>query len=517
MNEIIKAHNSKINRLVNVSQVRRANELDFFTDASIKYRNYLNSPLALNPNEGRNLQDIIVNTFLEQAQNQEDGVLVRQTRLATDIKNMSQEQVKEDKQYISTFFTRLTEIQQLGGYLIVAVEPVKPDNLPDFISSYDSLNINGTNERVKDNNMLMLAAWAGLFDYFDDVKVEKNFTFRETKNKEIAVLTQRIFIKIGGETFRKYLHKKPYIVEDFLSNRNIYINDIGEAYYIIYGEVDSTQTPDGDLLDLYITEVPARMDLGSTFDNGGIMVNGTLQPQYFLGGTIPSGDRNNPEQDTSIQIPMYKVIGNKVKRSIIKPINTSAINLTPAYKAEINNHVAGLFALASGNISVLSGYTNKKLGIDLPLGINEVATKELQRLYESLSPEGKASFVGNRYQFNTISKNSTQKISLVDAQKAFVTQLIMDSNLDIKLIQEDVPGGPSFVKEILTDQNAQGIDLINSLNENEMPLPDFYRNMLGVTEWQTGIPLYYQKLPEEVTNLPTERNDQVNQFVEKYS
>jgi hypothetical protein len=259
------------------------------------------------------------------------------------------------------------------------------------------------------------------------------------------------------------------------------------------------------------------MDLGSTFDNGGIMVNGTLQPQYFLGGTIPSGDRNDPEQDTSIQIPMYKVINDKVKRSIIKPINTSAINLTPAYKAEINNHIAGLFALASGNISVLSGYTNKKLGIDLPLGINEVATKELQELYESLSPEGKASFVGNRYQFNTISKNSTQKISLVDAQKAFVTQLIMDSNLDIKLTQEDVPGGPSFVKEILTDQNAQGIDLINSLNENEMPLPDFYKNMLGVTEWQAGIPLYYQKLPEEVTNLPAERNDQVNQFVEKYS
>ena len=207
MNEIIKAHNSKINRLINVSQVRRANELDFFTDASIKYRNYLNSPLALNPNESKSLQDVIVNTFLEQAQNQEEGVLVRQTRLATDIKNMSQEQIKEDKQYISTFFTRLTEIQQLGGYLIVAVEPVKPDNLPSFISSYDSLNINGTNEKTKDNNMLMLAAWAGLFDYFDDVKVEKNFTFRKTNNKEIAVLTQRISIQINGETFRKYLHK----------------------------------------------------------------------------------------------------------------------------------------------------------------------------------------------------------------------------------------------------------------------------------------------------------------------
>jgi len=461
MNEIIKAHNSKMNRLVDVSQVRRANELDFFTDASIKYRDYLNNPLALNPNESKSLQDVIVNTFLAQAQDKVDGVLVRQTRLATDIKNMSQDQIKEDKEYISTFFTRLNEIQQLGGYLIVAVEPVKPDNLSSFIANYNNLNINGTSEKTKDMNMFMLAGWAGLFDYFSDVYVEKDFTFRKTKNKEIAVLTQRIFIRINGETFEKYLHKKPYIIEDFLSDRNIYIDSVGEGYYVIYGEVDSTQTPDGDLLDLYITEVPEKMDLSST-----------IQPQYFLGGSVPTADRNNPDQDTSIKIPMYKVVNDKLKRSIIKPINikipmykvvndklkrsiikpinTSAINLTPAYKSEINSHVAGLFALASGNISVLSGYTN---------------------------PEGKASFVGNRYQFNTISKNSTQKISLVDAQKAFVTQLIMDSNLDIKLVQEDAPGGPSFIKETLTDKTKQGKDLIKALNENEMPLPDFYKNL----------------------------------------
>ena len=93
----------------------------------------------------------------------------------------------------------------------------------------------------------------------------------------------------------------------------------------------------------------------------------------------------------------------------------------------------------------------------------------------------------------------------------------MDSNLDIKIIQEDVPGGPSFVKETLTDQTTQGQDLIKALNENQMPVPDFYKNQLGITEWQAGLPLFYQKLPEEVTNLPTERNDQVNQFVEKYS
>ena len=166
---------------------------------------------------------------------------------------------------------------------------------------------------------------------------------------------------------------------------------------------------------------------------------------------------------------------------------------------------------------VISGYSNKRLGIDLPLGINEVATKELESMYESLSPERKASFVGNRYQFNTISKNSSQKISLVDAQKAFVTQLIMDSNLDIKIIQEDVPGGPSFVKETLTDQTKQGQDLIKALNENRMPLPDFYKNQLGITEWQAGLPLFYQKLPEESNELPAELDEQTAALVAQYS
>ena len=49
MNTLIQAHNNKMNRLVNVSSQRRANELDFFTECSIKYQKYLNAPLALNP------------------------------------------------------------------------------------------------------------------------------------------------------------------------------------------------------------------------------------------------------------------------------------------------------------------------------------------------------------------------------------------------------------------------------------------------------------------------------------
>ena len=42
MNTLIQAHNDKMNRLVNVSSMRRATELDFFTECSIKYQKYLN-------------------------------------------------------------------------------------------------------------------------------------------------------------------------------------------------------------------------------------------------------------------------------------------------------------------------------------------------------------------------------------------------------------------------------------------------------------------------------------------
>ena len=272
---------------------------------------------------------------------------------------MSQEQNKEDKKFIDQFFSRLEKIQKLGGFLIVAVENIKPSQLPLFIANYNNLNINGTNEETKDRNMFMLAAWANLFDYFEDVKVEKGYTFRKTNNGEIAVLTQRIKFRINGPTFRKYLHKKDYVIDNFLQNKYITFDENMVGYYTIYGEVDSTQVENGDLISLYISQVPEAMDLSQTFENGGIMRNATLQPQYFLGGKIMQGGETDVEQDTSIKIPMYKVVENKVKRLFVKPVNTVAINKTPAYAAEITAHIAGLFAIASGDISVLSGYSNK--------------------------------------------------------------------------------------------------------------------------------------------------------------
>ena len=139
--------------------------------------------------------------FIQQAQDQEFGVIVRSTRLATDIKNMSQEQIKEDKKYIDQFFGRLEKIQKLGGYLIVAVENMRPENLPTFISNYRDININGTTEKNKDRNMFMLAAWSNLFDYFEDVKVEADEAISLIFDDETS--TNLLEKKIEGIIYRE--------------------------------------------------------------------------------------------------------------------------------------------------------------------------------------------------------------------------------------------------------------------------------------------------------------------------
>lgn len=516
MNKLIKANTEKLNRLVNVSRSRRTLEMDFFTDASNKYRDFLNYPLAINLDEDASLTQIAKENFIEEAQRPLDGVIARQTRLSLDIKNMSQEQIKEDKRFIDNYFSRLDQMVKLVGYTIVGVEAVAPENLPAFISNYENITINGTSEKVKDRNMFMAAGFAKLFNYFNDVTVTSDFYFEQTKTGEIAVIEQDIDFLIKGKTFKKYLHKKPYVVDDFLNNKNIVTKEDGEAYYRITGEIDSFQVETGELLDLYISEVPQGLKLGDVFENAGITRKATLQPQYFLGGSVLSQDASDPEQDTSIKVPMYSVIDNKIKRYFIKPINTEAINKTPAYTSQVNSHIAGLFAVASGNVSVLSGYSNKRLGLDLPLGINEYVTDDLEKLYTDLSPEGKVNFVGNRYAFNKISPYSSQKISLVDAQKAWLMQAMLDHALDVKLPQPSPAGQPTMVKETLESFTQRGRDLIKALNDNEMPLPEFYKDMLGINEWQEGMPIYYQKLPEQVSDIPAELDDETKALVEQY-
>ena len=157
-----------------------------------------------------------------------------------------------------------------------------------------------------------MAAWSNLFDYYKDVRVEKNFYFRETASEEIVVFTQSMEFLVKGETFRKYLHNVPYVMDDFLKNRNIkYYN--GNMYYVIYNEVDSSQLDNNELLSLFISRVPESMDLQITFENAGITKNATLQPQFFLCGTIPSDDPHDVAADTSLTIPLSNVINNNVR------------------------------------------------------------------------------------------------------------------------------------------------------------------------------------------------------------
>ena len=118
--------------------------------------------------------------------------------------------------------------------------------------------------------------------------------------------------------------------------------------------------------------------------------------------------------------------------------------------------------------------------------------------------------------YNRVS-NEGRYISLVDAQKAYIMSIVLQSNLDKKLPQKNYANQPSIVKEILTDDTPQGKDLIEALNKYEMPIPEFYRSMLGITEWTAGMPLYYQRLPEEVKDIPTEQSEQMQQLIAQYS
>tara|TARA_R100001480_G_scaffold35469_2_gene47670 strand:- start:10283 stop:11833 length:1551 start_codon:yes stop_codon:yes gene_type:complete len=516
MNIVLKGHNDKMNRLVNVSKKRRSKELNFFTDASNKYRGYMSSSSSENPYEDNTLANIIKDYFIDLAQRPVEGVIARQTKLNLEVKNLGQKEIKEDKKFIKEYFSRLDKCITLGGYLAQAIDTTSPQNLPSFISNYRSININGTNERDKDKNMFSMAAWSNLFDYYRDVKVDKNFYFRETASEELVVFTQSIEFLVKGETFRKYLHNVPYVMDDFLKKRNIKYDQHGNMFYIVYNEIDSSQLDNDELLSLFISQVPEAMDLQATFEQAGITKNATLQPQFFLGGTIPSEDPNDVAEDTSIKIPIYSVNENKVKKYLVKPIVTEFIDNNPAYNAEVRAHIAGLFAVASGNISVLSGYSNKRLGIDLPLGINEEVTPGLIKLYDNMDPEGKAGFVGNRYAFNKTGYGD-QAVALVDAQRAYMMSTVLQSNLDRKLPQSNIANEPSIIKETLSDEKKQGKDLIKALNDNEMPIPEFYRNMLGIKEWQAGMTLFYQKLPEEVRDLPMEQSPEIVEFVEQYS
>ena len=125
--------------------------------------------------------------------------------------------------------------------------------------------------------------------------------------------------------------------------------------------------------------------------------------------------------------------------------------------------------------------------------------------------------MGLREKFNSLSKTNSQKIGLVNAQKAWIMQRLLEKNLDRKLPQKGGSNEPSIIKEGLKDNTVQGIEMINFLNNNNMPIPEFYRMMFGVKEWQAGMPVFYQTLGEEIKDLPNNPTPQQKEFIKKYS
>ena len=498
---LIKAHNNTINRLVDISQRRQAQDLDMLTRSSTNYRDAQFSPSS---------------AFVDEAQ-RVGGIIEAQTKLNSQLPNLSNKEIKTLTKQKNDYFKRLEQIGQVGGYLNVATEELHPKNLSETMADWSQLNINGYNDRSRDNNLFQALGWGNNFDYYKDVKAKKDFYFRPTKSGEKTVLTQDIYIDPLGKTFKDFLHNKPYIIDDFLANRNLEQDEMGKSWYKISGEVDSNSIENGNLLDQFISAVPAGFKVGDAFENAGLTKKGTLQPQYFLGGTPMSSDDETPEDDTAVQMPMYKLQGNQIGRSMVKFINTEAINNTPAYKSEVNAFTAGLFANGGGNPGVLFGYANNRLGIDLPIGFFENVTAEEIALYNSLSPEEKTGYIGLREKFNNINKGSDQKIGLINAQKAWIMNRVLENNLDKKLPQPGVGNEPSIVKETLNDETEQGKDMIKFLNDNNMPIPEFYKVMLGIQEWQAGMPVFYQKLPEELKNLPKKMTPKLKELVKKYS
>tara|TARA_R100000656_G_scaffold15926_2_gene15239 strand:- start:10 stop:1566 length:1557 start_codon:yes stop_codon:yes gene_type:complete len=513
---LIEAHNNTIKRLSDISQTRRASDLDFLTRSSINYRDAQFSPSSANENEDEKLTIKVKDAFIEEAE-RVGGVIDAQTRLNSQLPNLSNPEIKTLNRYTNDYFKRLKQIGEVGGYLSVATEELQPDNLPNFMADWPNYNINGYNERDRDNNLFQASGWANDFDYYDDVKVKKDFYFQPTAGGEKTVLTQDIYIDPLGKTFKDFLHNKPYIIDDFLANKNLEQDETGKHWYKISGEVDSDSVVNLNILDHFISDVPAGMKLGDAFENAELTKNGTLQPQYFLGGSPISSDNETPEEDTAVKMPMYTVKENKMGRNLIKFINTEAINANPAYNSEVNAHMAGVFANGGGNPGVLYGYANNRLGIDLPIGFFDYITPEEKALYESLSPEEKTGYMGLREKFNTLNKTNKRNIGLVNAQKAWFLQRTFENNLDRKLPQQVGDNEPSIVKDILTDKTEQGKDMIEFLNKNNMPIPEFYRIMLGIQEWQAGMPVFYQKLPEELKNLPKKPSPKQKEFIKKYS
>ena len=506
---MIQGYNSEVNRKLSIATNRKSTETDFINGISMDYQKSLYSPHVSIKNQDPKLSTQIIKKFKEEADSDE-GIIWKETMLNSNAQNLGQETIKAYKQDIANYYEKLESMGKLGGYLTVGIEPLMPENLPDLLSDIGKYSFNGNNEGEQTKTMFQAFGWANGFDHTDDVKVSKDFRYEKDINqKDVPIFNQSVNVAIDSEMFKKYLHYKPFVMEDFKMGKNISQDPMtGRWFYNIQGEVDGNQAQSGEILDLFMTEAQPAMKVGDAMNTAGIVKDGSIQPQYFLGGTIPT---TADAPDTALKLNVQDEKNGKIYNNELKFINTDMVNKNLTYNSEVSSEVEGLFANGSGNPAVLYNYAVNNLGIDLPVGFFEEVNTFEADYYHSLNPIQKASFPGNRYKFNMA---GGKPISLLNSQKAWFNQYIQEKNLDTKLRQNTAEGEPSLVKTTL-DDSEKSRSIIDFLNTNNLPLPEFYANHLGINKWQAGLPVFYQEIPKGITNNILK--DDLDKLLAKYT
>jgi hypothetical protein len=517
--QIIEAAHQGQNRLINISKVRKSKELDFLTDLSYQYRNKITSPHATNENVDPKLTLQVVNDLTQEADN---SIIYYQTQLKHNAQNLSQPIIKEYNKRINEFYTKTDEIIKLGGYLDAAIEPMTGPNLPMTINNLSQINFNGKNEEERDNSMVSMNGWANNFDYTPDVKVHKGYDYKSEGGENKTYLTQAVDVDMFSPTWSKYFDGKPYIMRNVVDGKNMVLNqENGRRYYRFYSEIDNTLLADGDIFEMYTTEVPEGMKFGDAFENAGITQESTIQPQYFLGGEVRDPKATTPGADKFDEMDTFTVelgkagASDKLWKDKIRFIDAQAVLGNAALNSELSSEIEGLFAVGSGNPGVLYGYANNNLGIDLPVGFFESLTRSEKNYYNSLPGPQQAAYVGNRYKFNTV--DGKTPVSLVNSQKAWFREQLNNKALDAKLNSSSSNNEPSFEKIVLDDKTKNGRNMINFLNEKSMPIPSYYSDTLGIDRWQAGMPAYIQKIPEGFKTLPEKVEGKLAEMLAEYS
>tara|TARA_R100001594_G_scaffold3331_3_gene12590 strand:+ start:17055 stop:18617 length:1563 start_codon:yes stop_codon:yes gene_type:complete len=493
--ELLKAHNTSQEGLHTISVLRKANISNLLMKLSLQYRAFVNGPNTHNPYADPKLNEEIIKDKVRELE-EPGGILEMQTILKTNAQNMPQHEIKFMKQKIERYWKSLGEIEELGGALIVAVEDVMPQNLPDFIANLQKVNFNGTNERERDLSVLMALGWGNCFDYTPEVRVRKSYYYDIEAKK--SVFTQAIAINMFGDIFQKHFKTQKYIQQDVYQSKNIVLIK-NTPHYVVEASVDSNQIKEDNFLSIYISQSLAPMQVGDAWTNAGIEIEGNIQPQFFLGGDMPTGDEMQDAQNLG-DVFIEDVKGEDdelIQQNQIRFVNTEAIDGNMTYKSEKSSFLEGLFAVGSGNPGILYAFATNNLKIDLPQGFFEPLNGREVEIFNSKSPIEQAGWIGNRYKFSMIGTSNTP-ISMLDAQKAWFFFQLSQNNLDRKLQEgSSYSKQPSFIKRYLTSDDQLMID---HLNEYDMPIPEFYRSQLGITEWQQGMIVYYQNTPQEVIN-----------------